>query len=735
MESPDQNNYEASPAVQCPQCGSGCSVFDLRCPQCNNDLSVTTLIRRPRARDAEKDVPEIRFSGTEEKLWPGAIIGRAGLGRTILESDLTVSRRHLQVLKMEDRWFLQQLPDTRSACLFNGTPITQKEVVEITRGDHSLEFNSITMELTFAPLRRPAPHAPAPPAIQIPEAAGASGDDRSNFHTLAEGHLDYLVLALGHDGEILWSTRGFRTLFLKDSDGQQRQRFIDLVHEHEQAMITTALAQPPFESLEHRVRANDGNWKFLESSCTTCPQESGGAHLLLYCQDISARKDYELEIRRRGMQLLDQGKTLAQLSRSQEFQDGRVSLCFPLATEATCRAIAADRASVWIQRKSGGPLVCQDLFEQTTMEHRSGMAVSWHGMREIADECLLSGILALEEITGTRWNDLRTGEFIHERSRSILIAPIKWHDNLFGLVSFERFPPDQHSWTSEDQNFAASVADLIAIARERQDHLRTHQALRRSEDSLTLELKTAAGYVQAQLPPPLRTGGVHTEWAFLPCQHVGGDAFGYTWLDHDHFSFYLLDVVGHGASAAMLSVAVTSVLRNRWLKNIDYRDPAAVLHGLNAHFQMEHHANMYFTLWYGVFEKSTNQLHYSSAGHPGAILFARKSAHYQELGGKQLMIGADENPDYQTSSTPLKEGGRLLLFSDGVFEFTTTNGEEFNYTLFADWLQQGHQSNSAENIRNSLRRLAKGDVEDDFSLVIFDFNDLQSGTETHYESS
>ncbi|MEZ5324048.1 MAG: SpoIIE family protein phosphatase [Verrucomicrobiales bacterium] len=713
MDSNGVNSYEAQPAAICPQCAAGCSVFDLRCPQCNTDLSVTTLIRRPRSSESKHEVPEIRFSGTEEPLWPGAIIGRAGVGRTILESDLTVSRRHLQVLKMEDRWFLQQLPDTRSSCLFDGTPISQGEVIEITRGSHSLEFNTVSLELSFAPKLRPDP-----PKMPDPASAQSTPND---FHSLAEENLDYLVVALDAAGSVLWTTRGFRDLFSKTGEQLNGITFTELVHEQERAMVEASLTRPPFESLEHRMRAADGSWRFFESSGTACLHD-GGVTLLIYCRDITARKDYELEIRRRGMQLLEQGKSLAQLSRSHEFQNGRVGLCFPLATEASCRAIAADRAAVWIQEKAHGPLVCQDLFEQTGMVHQAGITVSWHGMREIAEECTLSGILAVEDVTTGKWNDLRDGNLVHERSRSILIAPLKWHDDLFGLVCFERFPPDQHAWTSEDQNYAASVADLISIAHERQEHLRTHQALRRSEDILTRELKTAADYIQAQLPAPLHSGDVLTQWAFLPCQHVGGDAFGYTWLDDTHFALYLLDVVGHGASAAMLSVSVTSALGNRWLKDIDYRDPAAVLRGLNAHFQMDSHADMYFTVWYGVFDKSTMRLHYSSAGHPGALLFSGESRSYQELGSKQLMIGADENPEYQTFTTPLEPGSRLLLFSDGVFEFTTSDGREFNYGTFAEWLQNEHQNSTAENIRKDLRKLAQGEVEDDFSLVIFDFN-------------
>jgi sigma-B regulation protein RsbU (phosphoserine phosphatase) len=41
---------------------------------------------------------------------------------------------------------------------------------------------------------------------------------------------------------------------------------------------------------------------------------------------------------------------------------------------------------------------------------------------------------------------------------------------------------------------------------------------------------------------------------------LGGDSFGYHWIDDDHFAVYLLDVSGHGWGAALLSVSVINVL-------------------------------------------------------------------------------------------------------------------------------------------------------------------------------
>jgi sigma-B regulation protein RsbU (phosphoserine phosphatase) len=63
---------------------------------------------------------------------------------------------------------------------------------------------------------------------------------------------------------------------------------------------------------------------------------------------------------------------------------------------------------------------------------------------------------------------------------------------------------------------------------------------------LNEELAEAADYVKNSLPNPINSEVLTTQWEFLPSASLGGDAFGYHWIDNDHFAFYLLDVSGHG---------------------------------------------------------------------------------------------------------------------------------------------------------------------------------------------
>ena len=133
------------------------------------------------------------------------------------------------------------------------------------------------------------------------------------------------------------------------------------------------------------------------------------------------------------------------------------------------------------------------------------------------------------------------------------------------------------------------------------------RALDRAEEQYR-DIQRAASYVQSLLPRPLLDGPMRTEWLLEPCARLGGDAFGYSRIDDHTFALYLIDVSGHGVSAAMLSVSVLNILREHALPATDFRDPVQILSTLNAMFQMDRHDDQYFTIWYGVYDSLNRML-------------------------------------------------------------------------------------------------------------------------------
>ncbi len=232
-----------------------------------------------------------------------------------------------------------------------------------------------------------------------------------------------------------------------------------------------------------------------------------------------------------------------------------------------------------------------------------------------------------------------------------------------------------------------------------------HEALRRSQAALQDELDQAARYVQSLLPEPIDER-VRTRWKFIPSASLGGDAFGYHWLDDDHFVCYLLDVSGHGVGAALLGVSVLNALRSRSLPGTDFHDPGQVLAGLGGAFPMSSHGGKFFTIWYGVFEASTRTLRYAGGGHPPALLFAPPGGVPVRFPSDGPMPGLVPGLAYTTQTAAVPPASRLLLYSDGLYEIRKPDGSAYDHDEMIDDLRgrrgqparpRGHRAGGARS--------------------------------------
>ena len=271
----------------------------------------------------------------------------------------------------------------------------------------------------------------------------------------------------------------------------------------------------------------------------------------------------------------------------------------------------------------------------------------------------------------------------------------------------------------------ARIGASLEKLRLRQKERQIHETLRASQERLAAELAEAAAYVRSLLPPPA-TGAVEASWSFQPSAQLGGDAFDYYWPDDDHFVFYLMDVCGHGVGAALLSVSVMNVLRARALPGVNFLDPGSVLGALNQMFGMDRHNGLFFTIWYGVFERKDRQLTYASGGHPPALLLSGDPQERTMLQPARSAppIGCFEGSAYQTAVCSLPFNAVLFLFSDGVYEVSRADGAMWSLKEFVDWLPRAGKSGhrETEEALRHIRELHGGELlEDDFSLVRFVF--------------
>jgi sigma-B regulation protein RsbU (phosphoserine phosphatase) len=322
-------------------------------------------------------------------------------------------------------------------------------------------------------------------------------------------------------------------------------------------------------------------------------------------------------------------------------------------------------------------------------------------------------------------NNIATKLYVDPDRRSEFIRLMQENGQVLHFESQVRRRDGTTFWISENVRsirddagnflyYEGTVDDITELRQAREKLQRMLAKLEQTQARLENELTEAADYVRGLLPAPL-TGPIETHWCYLPCSHLGGDGFGYHSLDGDTVALYLLDVSGHGVGSALLSISVLNVLRTRLLAGIDFHDPSAVMAGLNRAFPMDQNNEKYFTIWYGVYRRSSRELTYASAGHHAAVLLdEHNQASLLQTGGP--VIGAMPDLEFPSARLTLPSPAGLYIFSDGVYEINRPDGNWQSWEEFACFLQR--ERPSIEQIVSRMREMhGTAEFEDDFSLL------------------
>lgn len=245
-------------------------------------------------------------------------------------------------------------------------------------------------------------------------------------------------------------------------------------------------------------------------------------------------------------------------------------------------------------------------------------------------------------------------------------------------------------------------------------------------DAMEQEWKDAGKYVSSILPKPINDGPVRANWFYQPSTRIGGDAFGYQMLDQRHFSLFLLDVSGHGTGAAMHAMTVAQVLRERVLPEVDFLDPAAVISGLNARFQMHRNNDLFFTIWYGIYDIVDRVLIFAAGGHHPAYLLPADNVSWAPLPllTQNPIVGMLPDPEIAAADVEVPAGSTLHLFSDGVFEIVDRDGRQLGLDDILPMLPEVTLGTADDPRRlfDRVRSMARpGQLDDDFSALVFRF--------------
>lgn len=213
----------------------------------------------------------------------------------------------------------------------------------------------------------------------------------------------------------------------------------------------------------------------------------------------------------------------------------------------------------------------------------------------------------------------------------------------------------------------------IAVWHDLTEIKRAEQKLRDMNTRMQNELLSAAAVQRSLLPVAnLKSDRFESAWFYNPCEEVGGDSLNVFQIDENRVGLYVLDVTGHGVSAALLSVTATHLLAG-FIKD---QCPHKLVAAMNRHFSKEGYKDHSLTMVYGVVDLRDGSFVYTSAGHLGPIRIAR-DGRVEQFGGHGPPIGMLGDAEYGQDRIELKKGDRLFLISDGVYEVRNSKKMEF----------------------------------------------------------
>lgn len=247
------------------------------------------------------------------------------------------------------------------------------------------------------------------------------------------------------------------------------------------------------------------------------------------------------------------------------------------------------------------------------------------------------------------------------------------------------------------------------------------------------ELQSAATIQHALLPTTLpEIDGCRFAWKYQPCDELGGDILNIIPLSADQIAIYLLDVSGHGVSAALLSVALSRLLTTATnsaslIRDInaanDYQvvEPAEVLARLNDRFVADLDGGRFFTMLYGVLDLTRQELRYASGAHPPAILLG-DDGEIRTLDPTGTLVGIFPDEVYEQTTVSLRPGDRLLIYSDGLTEAMNGSEESIGIDSIMQCVQDNARSPIASLVDDVFERLETWvqplDLDDDVSCLI-----------------
>ncbi len=202
------------------------------------------------------------------------------------------------------------------------------------------------------------------------------------------------------------------------------------------------------------------------------------------------------------------------------------------------------------------------------------------------------------------------------------------------------------------------------------------QEIRKANDKFVDELEYARSIQQSLLPlRNLKFEDATFLSAYFPCSRLSGDFYDIYRIDENSVGMYVLDVSGHGISAALMTMFCNNFIKSpeRIVKKYRGLKPHRNLSNFYEEFnKVGFPSEMYMVMMYASYNLRTNIMTYCSGGLNSIPLVIRKNGGIEyldkSLGFPICKMEDVFVPEYESAKIQLYKGDRVIFYTDGLFD-------------------------------------------------------------------
>jgi PAS domain S-box-containing protein len=463
--------------------------------------------------------------------------------------------------------------------------------------------------------------------------------------------------------------------------------------------------------------------------------------------DITPQKEQEFRLKRQQAALLE-------ITSHPSIKEAKTEEAFAIIAQIGLATLEVDRASIWLFEENDTRIRCMTTAQSDGVVHKYQKGTVLQ--RDFYPNYFATlekdrTIAANDAVNDPRTKELAIPLLIPSGIQSVLDSGIRRGIKTVGILSFESRRKSRN-WTLDEQNFASSLADSIALVLEQHERLKIdklkeayaqleliNQQVREEKEkaeenatNLELSLKYAKRIQQNILPNKELLQSLFKKNYFVtvkPRDIVGGDFY---WVaKHENKKVVVVaDGTGHGVPGAFLTM-IGNMLLNQIVNEKKILRPADILYWLHIGVRQtlkqdaeESTSRDGMDVTLVTIDMETYECEYAGANLP-CNYYQDWEVHEikpdkKSIGGEQM----EEERTFTNHKFQLKVGDAVYLYTDGfVDQLGGPDEKRFSTRRFRDLILRTQSESMATQraLLNMEWKEWKGDREQLDDVTVFGF--------------